>query len=130
MRTLLLAALAAVLMAGCDSGGDVGGPGADQIRDTLEQKYRADLQEMVDWMGSMRGDEGRQAALAAEGVSAPSEILVSDLQVQRMRALSNGDFVAKVVYVKRNGSLEMSKTARITLTQVRGDWKVIGMEML
>jgi hypothetical protein len=128
MRQLLFTLLLAAVAAGCAR--VEGGPDAAQIRETLERKYRTDLQEMVDWMGDMRGEEGRQAALAAEGVADPSEIAVVDLQVAHMRALSGGAFRAEVTYVKRNGNTEQQKIARITLSQLEGKWQVIGMDIL
>jgi hypothetical protein len=130
MRRLWFTVLLAALTAGCAPGSEEGAPSAAEIQQVLETKYRTDLQEMVDWMGSMRGEQGRQAALAAEGVSDPSEIAVLDLKVDQMRALSNGDFRATVLYRKRNGSDEQHKSARVTLTQVKGRWRVVGMDIL
>lgn len=129
MRRLLFTVLLAALTAGCAPSSE-GGPSAAEIQQVLEAKYRSDLQGMVDWMGSMRGEQGRQAALAAEGVADPSEIAVVDLRVDEMRALSNGDFRAKVLYRKRNGSAEQPKAARVTLSQVQGQWQVVGMDIL
>lgn len=128
MRNLLLIATCMALLAACSTGAE--GPSESEIRATLERKYRTDLQEMIDWMVSMRGESGRQTALSMEGVSDPAEISIIDLKAEDVRELGNGDFSAKVVYVKRKGTLEEKKTARITLTELQGEWKVIGMEML
>jgi len=55
---------------------------------------------------------------------------VMDLALEDIRALENGDYLAKVVYTLRRGAQESKLAARLTLTELEGEWRLINREQL
>ncbi|MEJ2575801.1 MAG: hypothetical protein P8106_03710 [Gammaproteobacteria bacterium] len=109
------------IFSGCSLGD--GKPSTVQIQDSLETAFRDDLQRTLDMAGAQRTQE-------AVGVSNPSEISVRVQGVEDGKALDNGDYVARVMYVKRMGANESMVTARATLSKVEGRWKLVRLEDL
>lgn len=128
MRKMLLVTIFVALTAGCSGGG---GPSESQIKDSLESRFRGEMQDQIDMLVSLQGERGRKEALSMWGVSDTSEITVTSFSAEDIRELENGDYSAKVVYVRRVGDHENKKaTDRVKMTEVEGEWKIIGIESL
>ena len=127
LKHLLLLAATLLLVAGCSAGG----PSDSDIQGALQNHYTSAVQDQLDQMTGLFGEKRAKATVfSANGIKALSDLEVKSLNVEDVRALDNGDQLAKVVYTLRRGKHEEKLAARLNLTQLEGRWKVIKINIL
>lgn len=128
MRKLMPLLLFLGVLAGC--GSDT--PDADDIKAGLLREYRQALQERVNDMVGLVGEErAREAIASSEGTADPSEVRITSFTAEGIRRLDNGDVTAKVAYTVAKGKkVRFEKQQRVTLTTLQGEWKVTKLEDL
>ncbi|MHA7816323.1 MAG: hypothetical protein ACX93N_07600 [Pseudohaliea sp.] len=126
IRKLQVLAAFAVL-SGCAGGG----PGESEIEDALQRDYVAGVEEQLQRITRMVGEErAKEAVFSQHGISSLSDLQVTELSVEDVRETGTGDYLAKTVYTLRRGDREQERAARLTLTQLEGEWRLIDKEFL
>lgn len=127
MRRTFLLLVAFLGVAGCS--GD--GPSDSEIQSALQNYYTSTVQDQIDQMTSLFGEKrAKETVFSANGIHDLSDLEVTSLSVEDVRALDNGDQLAKVVYTMRHGKSKEKLAERLTLTQLEGHWRVIKREVL
>ena len=126
LRTLLLL-VTLLVVAGCLGGG----PSDSEIQGALQDHYASSLQDQIDKMTVLFGEKrAKETVFSANGIQDLSELEVKSLSVENVRALDNGDQIAKVAYVISYGTSDEIQTEQLTLTELEGHWKIIMREVL
>jgi hypothetical protein len=82
-------------------------------------------------MTAMVGEKrATEAVFSNYGISDLSDVELDKFSLEDLRELENGDYLAKTVYTLQRGDNEDKRAARLTLTRLEGQWKVIGKEFL
>ena len=114
--------LMAALLTAC------GGPSDGDLQDAVEALVKADLQKVANTakvFGALTGDRSfREAQVNLDAVR------IRNLTTEDRRKTETGDYVVKVSFDGMNGALVQRSSARLTVTQADGKWKILNFEKL
>lgn len=114
--------LTIMLLAGCS-----GGPSDRQIAEAMEQKMKTEITQQLETMKAIGGQKGVDMAQTMD-IPDPEKIAIEELSSEDMIKSDNGDYTAKITFTTVVGDKKGTGHARITLSEVDGDWRVVSLE--
>ena len=128
MRLARMTAVAGLLMLwGCGGGG----PSESEVESAVLRDYLDGIEKQLSSVSAMVGEKrATEAVFSNYGISDLSDVGLDAFSLEDLRALDNGDYLAKTVYTLRRGDNQDKRAARLTLTRLEGQWRVIDKEFL
>ncbi|MFN4329113.1 MAG: hypothetical protein ACK4FF_09565 [Limnobacter sp.] len=125
MKKLAIIVALAFGLAGCSSG-----PGDADVQTALQTKLRDQVQEQMNVMNALGGKSATEAAQALLGMPKPEDIEIQNMDVDEATKQDNGDYVVKATFKTKVGDKVEPSAARLTLTKLNNEWKVVAIEKL
>ena len=124
-KSFFILASIILLLTGCS-----GGPSDSQISDALESSIKEELNASFKAAQSFGGKGAAKMMRAMMGGVDPESLSISGLKSEDMKETDKGDYITKISYDVEMGDKKERGNARVTLTEVDGNWKIIGIEKL
>jgi hypothetical protein len=121
--------LSLVLVSGLISGCSVG-PSESDIESALQESAREEMSQQLKAMEALGGGEAAAAVKSMLKLPDPETITVTKLKVEDKFEKDNGDFIVKATFILNTAGEKIPSSARVTLTEIDGGWKVIHVENL
>lgn len=122
MNKHLIVVIFTAALVGCG-----GGPSDRQMGDAFEVAIKEELTQQIEGLVAFTGN---RRAPGRMGLPDPDSASVSDLKSEEMRRLENGDYSAKVIFVRKIGRESERIQGRATFTRLEGKWLLTEFEDL